>query len=80
MSLFTGAEIKLLSDKWRETAALIVLTVCVAGLGGLAFALLRDLNLIFGTLGLIFVINRKPLGLDLDALKKGIDSMRMKKP
>lgn len=79
MGFLASADVVLLSDKWRTTVQACVLTVCVAALGIVAFIKLGDMRMILGTLGLLFVINRKALGLDMKKLKKITETMKPKK-
>lgn len=79
MAIFTGAEIKLLSDKWRETVLRAVLTVCLAALGIVGVLKFAEIEMLLGTAGLLILINHKPLGLDMDGLKRLVESMRPKK-
>lgn len=78
MAWFADADVQLLSDKWRSTVQTIVLTMCVSALGAIAFTALLDWQIIAGTLLLLFLINRKALGLDLNELTKTVTGMRQK--
>jgi len=70
MGLLANADVQLLSDKWRSTVQSIALTLAVTLLGALAAILTGEIDYILMTLGLLFVINRKALDLDMKKLTK----------
>jgi hypothetical protein len=76
MGLLADADVKLLSDKWRETVLIGILTICVTVLGAISFWILKDLQIIIVTLGILFAVNRKAIGFDIDNLKQILQGMK----